>query len=100
MVELPEGLTGRLFLHSMPGRYQAHEDAWEEIARCHVSRVVCPAPRAEVKTKSPLYTQAIEADRLSWVQEMCPVVDYGVPDDRDGFWPSALRPVFNVASGT
>jgi hypothetical protein len=90
-VALPEGLAGRLFLHSMPGRYEAYEDARQEIARCHVSRVVCLAPLAEVQTKSSRYAQAIEADRLPWIQEMFPVADYGIPDDRDGFWRLAQR---------
>jgi protein-tyrosine phosphatase len=85
-VELPEGLAGRLFLHSMPGRYEAYEDARQEIARCRISRVVCLAPLAEVKTKSPLYAQAIEAPRPSWKQEMFPVAYYGIPEDRDTFW--------------
>jgi protein-tyrosine phosphatase len=90
-VALPERLAGRLFLHSMPERYEAYEDAWQEIARCHVSRVVCLAPLAEVQTKSSRYAQAIEADLLPWVQEIFPVADYGIPDDRDGFWRLAQR---------
>ena len=52
-VELPEGLVGRLFLHSMPGQYEAYEDARQEIARCQIARVVCLASLAEVKAKSP-----------------------------------------------
>src|ERR671929_1955598 len=91
VVKLPEWLTGHLFLHSMPGRYEAYEDARQEIARCHISRVVCLAPLAEVKIKSPLYAQAIEAARPSWKQEMFPVADYGIPEDRETFWRLAQR---------
>jgi hypothetical protein len=87
-VELPEGLAGRLFLHGMPGRYEPYEDARQEIARCQIARVVCLAPLAEVKTKSPLYAQAIEAADLPWIHEMFPVADYGIPEDRDTFWHS------------
>jgi protein-tyrosine phosphatase len=90
-VTLREGIAGRLFLHSMPGRCEAYEDARQEIARCHISRVVCLALLAEVQTKSPLYAQAIKEDRLPWIQEMFPVVDYGIPDDRDTFWRLAQR---------
>jgi protein-tyrosine phosphatase len=98
-VELPAGLAGRLFLHSMPGRYEAYEDAQQEIARCQISRVVCLTPPAEVKTKSPLYAQAIEAARPSWKQEMFPVADYGVPEDRDAFWRLAQRLATGLQSG-
>ncbi|HSF32617.1 MAG TPA: protein-tyrosine phosphatase family protein [Candidatus Tectomicrobia bacterium] len=90
-VMLPEGLAGRLYLHSMPGRYEAYEDAQEEIARCQLSRVVCLAPLAEVNIKSPRYAHAIEADRLPWIHEMFPVADYGIPDDRATFWHLAQR---------
>ena len=98
-VELPEGLAGRLFLHSMPGRYEAYEDARQEIARCQIARVVCLAPLAEVKTKSPLYAQAIEAAGLPWIQEMFPVADYGIPEDRDAFWRLAHRLATALQSG-
>jgi hypothetical protein len=69
-VALPGEVAGRLFLHRMPGRSEAYADAEQEIVGCRVSRVVCFTPLAEVKTKSPLYTQAIEAARLPWRQEM------------------------------
>jgi protein-tyrosine phosphatase len=98
-VELPEGLTGRLFLHSMPGRYEAYEDARQEIARCQIARVVCLAPLTEVKTKSPLYAQAIEATSLPWIQEMFPVADYGIPENRDTFWRLAHRLATALQSG-
>jgi protein-tyrosine phosphatase len=98
-VELPQGLAGGLFLHSMPGRYEAYEDARQEIARCHIARVVCLAPLAEVKTKSPLYAQAIEAARLPWRQEMFPVADYGIPDDRNAFWRLAQCLAAGLHSG-
>jgi hypothetical protein len=85
VVELPQGLAGRLFLHCMPGRCEADEDAWQEIARCHITRVVCLAPLAEVQIESPRYAQALEADCLPWRQEEFAVADYGISDDRDAF---------------
>jgi protein-tyrosine phosphatase len=98
-VELPEGLAGRLFLHSMPGRYEVYEDVRQEIARCQISRVVCLAPLAEVKTKSPLYAQAVDAARPSWMQEIFPLADYGSPKDRDTFWRLAQRLAAGLQSG-
>jgi protein-tyrosine phosphatase len=98
-VELPEAHVGRLFLHSMLGRYEAYEDARQEIARCHIARVVCLAPLAEVQTKSPLYAQAIETTQPPWRQEMFPIPDYGVPEDRDTFWRLAQRLATALQSG-
>jgi protein-tyrosine phosphatase len=90
-VELPRAVAGRLFLHSLLGRYEAYEDARQEIARCQISCVVCLAPLAEVKTKSPLYAQAVEAARPPWPSEMFPIADYGIPEDRNVFWRLAQR---------
>jgi protein-tyrosine phosphatase len=98
-VELPEGLAGRLFLHSMPGRYEAYEDTRQEIARCQISRVLCLAPLVEVKTTSSLYAQAIEAAGLPWIHEMFPVADYGIPEDRDTFWRLTQRLAAGLQSG-
>jgi protein-tyrosine phosphatase len=98
-VELPEGHAGRLFLHSMPGRYEAYEDARQEIARCQIGRVVCLAPLAEVRTKSPLYAKAIETTQFPWRQEMFPVPDYGIPEDRETFWRLAQHLATTLQSG-
>jgi protein-tyrosine phosphatase len=98
-VKLPGAVAGGLFLHSMPGRYDVYEDVRQEIARCHIARVVCLAPLAEVQTKSLLYTQAIEATQPPWRQEMFPVPDYGVPEDCDTFWRLAQRVATALQSG-
>jgi hypothetical protein len=37
-VELPEGVTGHLYLHSMPGRYEALQELKEKIAQHKIER--------------------------------------------------------------
>lgn len=85
-VELPEGVTGGLLLCGMPGRHQESFDhARLEIMRNGIGRVVSLAPVDEIRMKSPDYHQAITSNRLPWKQEMLPIPDYGVPEDREAF---------------
>jgi hypothetical protein len=51
-VELPGNLEGRLFLHSMPGRYESLEEFLAEIVLKNISCVVCLAPPEEIRRKS------------------------------------------------
>jgi len=63
-VHLPSAVPGRLWLHSMPGRYEPLNDAWAEVRRLGVSRIVCLAPFLEIREKSPEYAKAIEGRDL------------------------------------
>ncbi|HYH10065.1 MAG TPA: protein-tyrosine phosphatase family protein [Thermoanaerobaculia bacterium] len=83
-VELPDTITGKLFLHSMPGRSEAFEAAREAIVGSGIAQVVCLAPNAEVVEKSPDYARAIESG-VPWRQVSHAIPDYGVPDDVDAF---------------
>jgi len=85
LVDLPTDVPGLLYLHSMPGRYEPFVEARAEIEQHRIGRVVCLAPLDEVHKKSPEYARVIEAGALPWAEEMFPVPDYGVPEDRDAF---------------
>ena len=82
---LPAGVSGSLFLHSMPGRNEPLEDAVAELRRLGISRIISLAPLSEIRTKSPAYGQAIEASALPAVLSSCPISDRGVPENRAEF---------------
>ena len=84
-VALPPSVRGALYLHSMPGWYEPYNRAKQEILGLKITRVVCLAPMEEVRGKSPNYAQAIEAGNTSWAQEVYPIADYDVPQDRHAF---------------
>lgn len=84
-VELPEGVRGDLFLHSMPGRYEPFPQAAEEIGRCEIDRVVSLAPADEIMHRSSEYARALAADELPCAYDAYPIPDFGVPLDRDDF---------------
>jgi hypothetical protein len=81
-VTLPQGVPGRLYLHIMPGRYEAWDAFEAEARRCGITSIVCLAPDDEIQTKSPPYAEAIRRDALPCVRETFPVTDYGVPVNR------------------
>ena len=85
---LPAGVSGSLFLHSMPGRNEPLEDAVAEIRRLGISRIVSLAPLSEIRVKSAAYAQAIEASTLPAVLSSCPISDRGVPENQQEFLKS------------
>ncbi len=84
-VELPAGIRGRLFLHSMPGRCEALEEAFAEARNRGVTHTVRLAPMDEVESKSPSYAEAIREGKLPWEEAACEIPDFGIPSDEDAF---------------
>ena len=84
-VSLPDGITGKLFLHSLPGRYEPYQEAAREIEKRRIDEVVCLATLEEIRLKSPQYEKAGFLDNQFWQQRMFPIPNFGAPEDRDGF---------------
>ena len=93
-VDLPSGVTGSLYLHSMPGMDEALEDALAEALRLGISVIVSLAPLSEIRVRSPSYAKAIEAGDLPSILATCPIPDRGVPENQEEF----LRSVAETAS--
>jgi atypical dual specificity phosphatase len=89
-VALPDGVQGRLFLHSMPGLNEPLADAWVEVRRLGVNTIVCLAPLDEIREKSPNYAAAIETTTVPCDIRRLPVCDYQEPDDDQAFRQVAL----------
>jgi protein-tyrosine phosphatase len=98
-VGLPEGVAGRLYLHSMPGRYEPFERVVEKVRELRVGRVIRLAPLDEVERKSPAYFAAIREGRLPWVDEGVDVKDYGVPQDQEAFLEKARSVADSLRNG-
>lgn len=96
-VTLPPAVTGVLYLHSLPGRYEPLATVFTECKVLGISTIICLVPQDEISVKSPDYAQAIENHdfpcRLLWF----PIADFGVPDDPASFvelvrsWAELLR---------
>ena len=84
-VHLPSAVSGRMWLHSMPGRNEPLGEAWAEVQRLGISCIVCLAPLDEIREKSPEYAKAIEGRELPCDVRRMPVFDYQGPEDDEAF---------------
>lgn len=85
MVDLPDDVPGRLFLYRMPGSLEPLQRAIDEIRRRGISQVICLVPWHELEAKSPAYARLVTNGNAPWRQVMFPIVDFGVPSDRQRF---------------
>ena len=83
-VILPEGIAGRLYLHSMPGREEELAEFLSEAEIRAVDTIVCLAPEEEIREKSPEYYRALSSGAFPVQRMEFPIRDFGVPgEDRN-----------------
>jgi protein-tyrosine phosphatase len=99
IVDLPERVSGRLLLHSMPGRFEALERAWQQVKDETVGAIVCLAEPYEIRLKSSAYADALEAGTVPCSVLSFEIREGGVPEDRDGFWALANDLANRLRSG-
>ena len=99
-VPLPNSIPGKLYLHSMPGRYEPFERTVAEIQLRGITEVICLVPLDEIEFKSPDYARVLKNDATSWRQVMFPIVDYGVPKERGAHRRLILEVVDSLRAGT
>jgi hypothetical protein len=98
-VKLPTDVPGRLLLHSMPGRREALDAAWDQVSNDAVRLIVCLAPASEIREKSPPYSRAIDSGAVPCQLLRFEIPDYGVPNDRVGFWNVAREVARRLRAG-
>lgn len=84
-VALPPGVPGRLWLSSMPGRFEPWPAFEAQAQRADLALVVCLTPRAEVSELSPRYHAAVAGGAVPFRWLHLPIRNFGVPDDGAGF---------------
>lgn len=83
-VSLPkEPARGNLYLCSMPGRFEALEVFFKEIAEAGVGHVVSIVSDEEIARKSPDYLAAIQRDEVPAKLWRYDITDYGLPETPD-----------------
>jgi protein-tyrosine phosphatase len=98
-VDLPARVTGRLLLHSLPGRYEAIEEVWRQLRNEAVRAIVCLVEKDELHEKSPEYARALESATVPCLVLSCEIPDRGVPEDWEGFWALAGDVAKRLQSG-
>jgi protein-tyrosine phosphatase len=82
---LPPDVAGKLWLGSMPGRFEGWSAFEAQAEREQLALVVCLAPRDEIAELSPAYHAAVTGGRLPFRWMPLPVRNFGVPEDGAAF---------------
>ena len=77
--------TGRLFLHSMPGRYETIPEFLEQYESEEVYGMLCLTPDEEIREKSPGYLKLLSDPEFAKNVLQAPITDYGTPSDLKTF---------------
>ena len=85
-VELPVGISGRLLLHSMPGRFEAIDRVWHQIRSDAIGAIVCLTEQYEIHLKSSQYADALASGTVPCAVLPFEIREGGVPEDRNAFW--------------
>jgi protein-tyrosine phosphatase len=84
-VLLDDLLAGRLWLSSMPGRFESWREFVAEAQRRDLNLVLCLTPREEISALSPAYDRAIAGGKLPFRWLNLPMQNFGLPADGEGF---------------
>lgn len=83
-VTLPQEVSGRLYLHSMPGRYETWVEFVRETERLTLDAVVCLASESEIRSESPAYWHARSSGEVPFPTRDFPIEDFGAPREKEG----------------
>ncbi len=79
-LHIPE-VSGKLFLDSMPGRYDSLEDVIENLKAANVTAIVVLPERCEIERQQPEYAALLQAGGPDFAECIfLPCVDYGLPE--------------------
>ncbi len=84
-VKLPEGISGSLYLHSMPGFKEPVKKSLDELEWREIDRVVNLVHPAEIAHYAPAYAAALGDGSVPCVVTSFPIVDMGTPPDRAAY---------------
>jgi len=83
---LEHDVGGKLYLHSMLGRYETWDEVLAELQLNDIQKVVCLTSFEEIQKLSPVYAQAIEEDALPFEKITIEISDFGIPADEAEFF--------------
>ena len=75
----------KLYLHSMPGRYDTMENFISSLIKDEIDYIVCLTSDEEIQIKSPEYKDAIETGTIPCARLIFPIEDFNVPTDKSEY---------------
>lgn len=94
---LKSEFSGRIFLHSMPGRFETLAACQSQLQAAQVTLILCLTSRDEVADKSPEYAQALMQQRVGVKVLEFAVQDFSIAEDIEAY-RDAIREVARVVS--
>jgi protein-tyrosine phosphatase len=85
MVELSPEISGKLYLHSMPGRNETLDTFLMQATKNEIDLVVSLAADEELSRLSPDYALCVKEDTFPFKRKSFVIEDYGVPSDLVSF---------------
>lgn len=96
---LPAPVSGAVWLHSMPGRFEPWQSFLAEAERSGITLVVCLTPRHELASLSPAYAAALRAQTLPMRWLHLPMRDFGLADNQRDFRAGLEQVALAVTAG-
>lgn len=84
-VSLPDSLSGSLFLHPMPGKFEDISTFISELEKQNIRQIVCLPNREEIAGISPGYLAHIKDEQRTCANDCFPRSDFGIPDSPQAF---------------
>ena len=85
MVELRSEISGKLYLHSMPGRNETLDAFLMQASKNEIDLVVCLAADEELSRLSPDYALCVKEDTFPFERKSFVIEDFGVPSNLESF---------------
>src|SRR5207249_4226611 len=98
-VDIPVRISGRLLLHSMPGRFEPIDTVWRHVRNEAVRAIVCLTEKYEIQLKSSQYAEALETGTVPCAMLSFEIREGSGPEDRDAFWALANNVANRLQSG-
>jgi predicted protein tyrosine phosphatase len=96
---LPAPVSGRLWLTSMPGRFETWQEFCTEATAHGIEGLVCLNPLHEVASGSPQYHNAITGGALPWRWRHLPMRDFGLAAGEDRFRAEVIEVADELSAG-
>jgi len=99
LLQLPDNFPGKLWLSSMPGRFEPMEEFLGWCRGVSVDEIVCLVGSEEIAEKSSEYAAVLEAGSCPLPVEQFPIPDYGAPKDIEVFVAMARHVAEQLQTG-
>ena len=100
-VPLPENISSKVYLNSMPGRNETMQDFLSEAEKLNISSIISLTDIEEIHRKSPEYAEYLQKKEKASIfpVDFFPIEDFGVPSDKQKFFEFTDNVAQSVLSG-